>query len=98
MAKKKKGGGMSAPRKWGKKILSAIRVGVAIGGYSAMTVQGIAENVGNPTNIPAGVIYRNTGVDVTTSGFSQDQLKTSLITVGATTLVLVLLSFGIKHI
>ena len=64
-----------------------------------MTVQGILDHAtSDPQNIPAGILYRNTGVDVNSKGFDQSQAITSGLTVVLTTITIALLSYGIKKL
>lgn len=75
MAGKRKGG--RHKRSWVDKVFEVLGIVVAAG----PAIQGVADHVGDPQNIPAGIAYRYTGFDVNTGGWQQSQAIAGVATV-----------------
>src|SRR5439155_17569771 len=83
--KKKNGGGMSTVRKWGKRILSGVRV-VVIGVTSGHgVIYGASQVAGGGAGLdkfPRETIWAYTGYNTDDGSFNRDQATKSVVTIG----------------
>ena len=99
--RKKNGVGMSTVRKWGKRILSGVRVVVIVATAAHGLISQVGQIVagtGSWQDSPRAITYYYTGYNTADGTFNQSQAITSVVTIGGGIVAAYLISLGIRHI
>src|SRR5438552_4136250 len=101
MARRKRRFHQNPVRKWAKRILSGVKLvvgGSAVGHGAIYGITQVASGAAGADKFPREVVWAYTGMNIDDGSFNGDQLKKSIMTIGAGLGVAWLIGFASRRL